>query len=122
MNKRTKEEEGLFVDEEGSWVEGDKKRVDQGAVDKEKSSVEEERFVGEEENWTEGEEPKTPDLGERMLEQLEEIRRKLPDDSKTAKAIDGGAPWMEIAQLAEEENCHEITNLLFEAEQQGLDD
>nr|VFJ55748.1 MAG: hypothetical protein BECKDK2373B_GA0170837_105411 [Candidatus Kentron sp. DK] len=122
MNKRTKEEEGLFVDEEGSWVEDDKKGIDQGTAEKEKSSVEEGRFVGEEGDWTEGEQPKASDLGERMLEQLEELRGKLPDGSKTAKAIDEGAPWMEIAQLAEGENCHEIANLLFEAEQQGLDD
>ncbi|MBT8420455.1 MAG: hypothetical protein KJO08_06295 [Gammaproteobacteria bacterium] len=124
MNKRTKEEEGIFVEEERDWTEGDNPVIDKGAttIDREKASVEEGRFVGEEKDWIEGDEPKASEIGQRISEQIAELRKNLPDTSETAKAIDEGAPWMEISQLAEKENFHEIANLLFEAEQQGLDD
>nr|VFJ63516.1 MAG: hypothetical protein BECKFW1821C_GA0114237_100428 [Candidatus Kentron sp. FW] len=84
---------------------------------------EEERFVLEEEEWVEGDgKVKDPDIVDVAVEKIREFRKTLPATSQTAKAIDQGAPWMVISQLAEEEDLHEISNLLFEAEQQGLDD
>ncbi|VFM94912.1 MAG: hypothetical protein BECKG1743D_GA0114223_104224 [Candidatus Kentron sp. G] len=117
-------EENRFVEQEEDWVEGDKRAVDQGAVsiDKETAVVEEKRFFEEEKDWVEGDDPKMPDLGERISQQIEKIRKELPEASKTAKAIDQKAPWTEISQIAEQEGVHEIANLIFEAEQQGLDD
>jgi len=84
---------------------------------------EEKRFVHEEKDWIEGDKAsKDTDVVEATMEHIRELRKELPETSKTAKAIDEGAPWMEISQLAEEENFHQISNFLFEAEQQGLDD
>ena len=117
-------EENRFVEQEENWVEGDRQAIDQGAVsiDKETAAVEEERFFNEEKDWVEGDDPKMPDLDERISQQIEELRKELPEASKTAKAIDQGAPWTEISQIAEQEGVHEIANLIFEAKQQGLDD
>nr|VFJ89774.1 MAG: hypothetical protein BECKH772A_GA0070896_1001723 [Candidatus Kentron sp. H]VFJ91324.1 MAG: hypothetical protein BECKH772B_GA0070898_1001623 [Candidatus Kentron sp. H]VFJ97846.1 MAG: hypothetical protein BECKH772C_GA0070978_1001623 [Candidatus Kentron sp. H] len=117
-------EENRFVEAEENWVEGGKRGIDKGAttIDQEKADAEEDRFFDEEKVWVEGDDPKAPDIGEMTEEKIKTLRKDLPDTSKTAKAIDQGAPWMEISQLAEGENLHEITNLLFEAEQQGLDD
>ncbi|MDG4554694.1 MAG: hypothetical protein P9E24_10700 [Candidatus Competibacter sp.] len=49
-------------------------------------------------------------------------RQELPEGSKTAAAIDRGAPWEEISELAEEEGLHQIASVLFEAEQEQLRD
>ncbi|MGF1614258.1 MAG: hypothetical protein ACFCVA_10200 [Gammaproteobacteria bacterium] len=82
----------------------------------------EERFVDEEREWIEGE---TPPAGEDIVsiarDHVVAFRKQLDDTSKTADAIDRGAPWMEIAQCAAEEGHHELAGFLFEAEQQGLD-
>jgi len=51
---------------------------------------------------------------------LQEIRKELPADSKTAAAIDRGASWEEISEIAEEEGLHQIASVLFEAEQEQL--
>ena len=48
------------------------------------------------------------------------FREDLPDGSKTAAAIDRGASWEEISELAEEEGLHQIASVLFEAEQERL--
>lgn len=47
-------------------------------------------------------------------------RQDLPADSKTAAAIDRGASWEEISEIAEEEGLHQIASVLFEAEQEAL--
>ncbi len=47
-------------------------------------------------------------------------RLDLPEGSKTAAAIDRGASWEEISELAEEEGLHQIASVLFEAEQEQL--
>lgn len=51
---------------------------------------------------------------------LHEIRKELPAGSKTAAAIDRGASWEEISEIAEEEGLHQIASVLFEAEQEQL--
>ena len=51
---------------------------------------------------------------------LHEIRKGLPGGSKTAAAIDGGASWEEISELAEQEGFHQLASTLFEAEQEQL--
>lgn len=51
---------------------------------------------------------------------LRSFREDLPDGSKTAAAIDRGASWEEISELAEEEGLHQIASVLFEAEQEQL--
>lgn len=48
------------------------------------------------------------------------IRQELPDGSQTAAAIDRGASWEEISELAEEEGLHQLASALFEAEQEQL--
>jgi hypothetical protein len=48
------------------------------------------------------------------------IRQELPDSSKTAAAIDRGATWEEISELAEAEGLHQLASALFEAEQEQL--
>ncbi|MBL8251138.1 MAG: hypothetical protein JNK31_05680 [Candidatus Competibacter sp.] len=50
------------------------------------------------------------------------IRETLPDDSKTAAAIDRNASWEEISELAEQEGIHHLASALFEAEQERLRD
>jgi hypothetical protein len=82
----------------------------------------EERFVDEEREWVEGDAPPpTEDIVSVARDHVMALRKQLPDTSKTAAAIDRGAPWMEIAQCATEEGHHELAGFLFEAEQQGLD-
>jgi len=49
-----------------------------------------------------------------------EARKDLPEGSRTAAAIDRGAAWEEISELAEEEGLHQIASVLFEAEQERL--
>jgi F0F1-type ATP synthase membrane subunit b/b' len=51
---------------------------------------------------------------------LDEVRKELPDDSRTAAAIDRGASWEEISEIAEEEGLHQVASVLFEAEQEQL--
>nr|VFJ99376.1 MAG: hypothetical protein BECKLFY1418A_GA0070994_109723 [Candidatus Kentron sp. LFY]VFJ99587.1 MAG: hypothetical protein BECKLFY1418B_GA0070995_11507 [Candidatus Kentron sp. LFY]VFK24271.1 MAG: hypothetical protein BECKLFY1418C_GA0070996_11732 [Candidatus Kentron sp. LFY] len=88
-----------------------------------RTKAEEERFVHEEEEWVEGDNAaEDTSIVDSTIQQIRQLRKTLPETSKTAKAIDEGAPWMEVSQLAEEEDLHQISNLLFEAEQQGLDD
>lgn len=53
-----------------------------------------------------------------VRERLATYRADLPDSSRTAKAIDGGAPLGEISECAEAEGLHELTAVLFEAQQQ----
>ena len=53
---------------------------------------------------------------------IRNIRETLPDDSKTAAAIDRGASWEEISELAEQEGVHHLASTLFEAEQERLRD
>lgn len=47
-------------------------------------------------------------------------RQDLPEGSKTAAAIDRGAAWEEISEVAEAEGLHQIASVLFEAEQEQL--
>lgn len=49
---------------------------------------------------------------------LRETRADLPNDSKTAQAIDRGAPWGEICECAQEEGLGELATTLFQAEQE----
>lgn len=49
---------------------------------------------------------------------LHEIRQELPAGSRTAAAIDRGATWEEISEIAEEEGLHQVASVLFEAEQE----
>lgn len=49
---------------------------------------------------------------------LQNFRRDLPNDSKTAQAIDRGAPLAEISECAEEEGVHQLSAVLFEAQQE----
>lgn len=51
---------------------------------------------------------------------IREARQDLPAGSKTAAAIDRGASWEDISELAEEEGLHQIASVLFEAEQERL--
>ena len=51
---------------------------------------------------------------------IREARQDVPAGSKTAAAIDRGASWEEISELAEEEGLHQIASVLFEAEQERL--
>lgn len=49
---------------------------------------------------------------------LQTFRRDLPNNSKTAQAIDRGAPIDEISECAEEEGVHQLAAVLFEAQQE----
>lgn len=49
---------------------------------------------------------------------LQTFRRDLPNNSKTAQAIDRGAPIDEISEYAEEEGVHQLAAVLFEAQQE----
>ena len=51
---------------------------------------------------------------------IHEARKDLPESSRTAAAIDRGASWEEISELAEEEGLHQIASVLFESEQEQL--
>jgi vacuolar-type H+-ATPase catalytic subunit A/Vma1 len=50
--------------------------------------------------------------------QIRQLRAQLPNDSKTAKAIDRRATWEEISEAAEEEGLGNFAGTLFEAEQE----
>lgn len=49
---------------------------------------------------------------------LATFRRDLPHSSKTAQAIDRGAPLAEISECAEDEGVHQLAAVLFEAQQE----
>ena len=49
---------------------------------------------------------------------LQTFRRDLPNNSKTAQAIDRGAPIGEISECAEGEGVHQLAAVLFEAQQE----
>ncbi len=51
---------------------------------------------------------------------LQSFRHDLPKDSKTANAIDQGAPLSEISEYAEQEGLHQFASVLFEAQQEEL--
>ena len=51
---------------------------------------------------------------------LQRFRYAMPNDSKTAKAIDSGASLTEISECAEEEGLHQLATILFEAQQEEL--
>ena len=51
---------------------------------------------------------------------LQRFRNDLPNDSKTAKAIDQGASLTEISEYAEEEGLHQLASVLFAAQQEEL--
>jgi hypothetical protein len=53
---------------------------------------------------------------------LRSFREDLPDRSPTAIAIDGGASLADIANHAQTEGLHEIATVLFEAQQEALQD
>jgi hypothetical protein len=63
-----------------------------------------------------------PDISDVVAARVEEIRKHIPDGCETAAAIDRGASWSEISQSARRDGLHEIASLVFEAEQQGLED
>ena len=60
------------------------------------------------------------DLVTLARERIRNFRANIPDNSKTAQAIDRGATWEEISECAEEEGLHELATILFEAEQEQL--
>jgi hypothetical protein len=60
------------------------------------------------------------DLVTLARERIRNFRANIPDDSKTAQAIDRSATWEEISECAEEEGLHELATILFEAEQEQL--
>ena len=53
---------------------------------------------------------------------LRSFREDLPDQSQTAIAIDGGASLADISNHAQAEGLHEIATVLFEAQQETLQD
>jgi len=102
--------------------------IDQGASLEEISELAEEEglhklasvlFEAEQEALREGPSA-VEDSAEATDSYLQEIRKELPADSKTAAAIDRGASWEEISEIAEEEGLHQIASVLFEAEQEAL--
>ena len=76
-------------------------------------------FMAEEERFANTDEP---DISDAVAARVEEIRKHLPDGCETAAAIDRGASWSEISQSAERDGLHELASLVFEAEQEGLED
>jgi hypothetical protein len=60
------------------------------------------------------------DLEAMINNQIRDLRADLPDESRTAKAIDGGASWEEISECASEEGLGSMAAMLFEAEQEKL--
>jgi hypothetical protein len=56
------------------------------------------------------------------IEAIRKFRRSIPEISQTAKAIDRGASWEEVSQLAEEEGLRQsqLASILLEAQQQRL--
>lgn len=60
------------------------------------------------------------DIEAMINNQIRDLRADLPDASRTAKAIDGGASWEEISECASEEGLGSMAAMLFEAEQEKL--
>ena len=58
------------------------------------------------------------DLRTPIDSQIRQLRAQLPNDSKTAKAIDRRATWEEISEAAEEEGLGNFAGTLFDAEQE----
>jgi hypothetical protein len=102
--------------------------IDRGASWEEISELAEEEglhklasvlFEAEQEALREGLEP-VEDAATATDEFIHASRQDLPEGSRTAAAIDRGASWEEISELAEEEGLHQIASVLFEAEQEQL--
>jgi hypothetical protein len=55
-----------------------------------------------------------------LTDLLQSFRADLPDHSQTATAIDQGAGLADIANQAQAEGLHEIAAVLFEAQQEAL--
>ena len=72
--------------------------------------------VQEEELQAPGDSP--ANLQQRVADQIRAFRADLPNNSKTARAIDRNASWEEISEAAEEEGVHEVAAVLFEAQQE----
>ncbi len=64
--------------------------------------------------------PEKPNTASVLSERIGELRKHLPANCETARAIDRKAPWAEISQCAEQDGLHEIVGLIFEAEQESL--
>lgn len=60
------------------------------------------------------------DPAEAILSFLRDMRKDLPESSRTAAAIDRNASWEEISEIAEEEGLHQVASVLFEAGQEQL--
>jgi hypothetical protein len=76
-------------------------------------------FMTEEERF---EQTGESDMSEIVATRIQEIRKHLPDGCETAAAIDRDSSWSEISQCAERDGLHEISSLVFDAEQEGLED
>ena len=76
-------------------------------------------FMAEEERFANIDDPEISDV---VAARIQEIRKHLPDGCATSIAIDRSASWSEISQSAERDGLHEISSLVFEAEQEGLED
>ena len=63
-----------------------------------------------------------PDMAAVVSARVQEIRKHLPNTCETAAAIDRNAPFSEISQIAQRDGLQEIASLVFEAEQEGLED
>lgn len=55
-----------------------------------------------------------------IAQMLRSFQEDLPRSSRTAVAIDCGASWEEISEIAGEEGLHQVASVLFEAEQEPL--
>ncbi|HRF62973.1 MAG TPA: hypothetical protein P5260_07705 [Candidatus Competibacter sp.] len=53
---------------------------------------------------------------------IQNFRTRLPNDSKTAAAIDRGAPWEEISECAEAEGVHKLAAALLNPEREHMHD
>lgn len=60
------------------------------------------------------------DLRTLIDSRIRELRAQLPNESKTAKAIDGRATWEEISEAAQGEGLSSLAETLFEAEQEQI--
>jgi hypothetical protein len=102
--------------------------IDQGSSIQEISECAEEEglhqlasilFEAQQEELREATAP-SEDLVTLARERIGNFRANIPDNSRTAQAIDRGAAWEEISECAEEEGLHELATILFEAEQEIL--
>lgn len=74
-------------------------------------------FEAEQEE-AEGKPDQEIDIETLISKQMKELRADLPDASKTAQAIDRGAPWEEISEGAQEEGLGYLAATLFVAEEE----